>query len=143
MSSSASLRMKYRPQFPERFGCLQDSRGFCGEFFRWYNHEHHHSGLGYLTPYEVHFGLAEKRREKRAVVLSAAFERNPERFVRGLPQPPAVPTQVWINKPKETAVGDPTDAIGALISPVGGFGSENGFHNWLISNDQQSGGTYP
>jgi putative transposase len=142
-SESQFKTMKYRPEFPERFGCLQDSRGFCGEFFRWYNHEHHHSGLGFLTPFEVHFGQAQQRREQRALVLRSAFEKNPERFVRGLPQPPVVPAQVWINKPKKTAVGDPTDAIGALISPVGGFSSENGFHNCPISNEREPGGTYP
>jgi putative transposase len=142
-SESQFKTMKYRPQFPERFGCLQDARGFGGEFFRWYNHEHHHSGLGFLTPFEVHFGQAKERRAKRALVLRSAYEKNPERFVRGLPQPPVVPAQVWINKPKETAVGDPTDAIEALISLVGGFSSENGFHNCPISNEQESGGTYP
>src|SRR5207244_8111758 len=61
-SESQFKTMKYRPEFPERFGCYQDAHQFCAEFFPWYNHEHHHSGLGYLTPYEVHYGLAEKRR---------------------------------------------------------------------------------
>src|SRR5437870_6279688 len=53
--------MKYRPEFPERFGSIQDSRSFGHVFFPWYNTEHHHSGLGLLTPHEVHYGLAEKR----------------------------------------------------------------------------------
>lgn len=68
-SESQFKTMKYRPEFPERFGCHQNAHRFCGEFFPWYNHEHHHSGLGYLTPYEVHSGVAEKRREQRAGVL--------------------------------------------------------------------------
>ena len=76
-SESQFKTMKYRPQFPERFGSYQDARGFCGEFFPWYNHEHHHSGLGFLTPLEVHFGKAEQQREKRALVLRRAFEKNP------------------------------------------------------------------
>jgi putative transposase len=59
-SESQFKTMKYRPEFPERFGCYQDAHRFLTEFFPWYNHEHHHSGLGYLTPYEVHYGLAEK-----------------------------------------------------------------------------------
>ena len=58
-SESQFKTMKYRPEFPERFGCYQDAHRFLTEFFPWYNHEHHHSGLGYLTPYEVHYGLAE------------------------------------------------------------------------------------
>jgi putative transposase len=92
--------MKYRPEFPDRFGSIQDSRGFGHVFFPWYNTEHHHSGLGMLTPHEVHNGLAEKRVEARARVLAAAFVTHPERFVAGQPQPPALPTEVWINKPK-------------------------------------------
>jgi hypothetical protein len=93
--------MKYRPEFPDRFGSIQDSRGFGHVFFPWYNTEHRHSGLGLLTPHEVHYGLAEKRVEARARVLAAAFSAHPERFVAGLPRPPALPTEVWINKPKD------------------------------------------
>jgi putative transposase len=92
--------MKYRPEFPERFGSIQDSRSFGHVFFPWYNTEHHHSGLGLLTPHEVHYGLAEKRVEARARVLAAAYAAHPERFVTGLPRPPALPTEVWINRPK-------------------------------------------
>ncbi len=92
--------MKYRPEFPERFGSIQDSRGFGHVFFPWYNTEHHHSGLGLLTPHEVHYGLGEKRVEARARVLAAAYAAHPERFVTGLPRPPALPTEVWINRPK-------------------------------------------
>ena len=91
--------MKYRPEFPERFGSIQDSRSFGHVFFPWYNTEHRHSGLGMLTPHEVHYGLAEKRVEARARVLAAAYAAHPERFVAGLPRPPALPTEVWINKP--------------------------------------------
>ena len=92
--------MKYRPEFPERFGSIQDSRSFGHVFFPWYNTEHHHSGLGLLTPHEVHYGLAEKRVAARARVLAAAYAAHPERFVTGLPRPPALPTEVWINRPK-------------------------------------------
>src|SRR4029077_20039198 len=91
--------MKYRPEFPERFGSIQDSRGFGHVFFPWYNTEHRHTGLGLLTPHEVHYGLAEKRVEARARVRAAASAAHPERFVAGLPRPPALPTEVWINKP--------------------------------------------
>ncbi len=42
--------MKYRPGYPDRFGSIQDARRFCQEFFAWYNHQHHHSGLNLLTP---------------------------------------------------------------------------------------------
>ena len=75
--------LKYRPEFPDRFGSIQDSRGFGHVFFPWYNTEHHHSGLGLLTPHDVHYGLAEKRVEARARVLAAAYAAHPERFVAG------------------------------------------------------------
>ena len=127
-SESQFKTMKYRPEFPERFGCFQDARGFCAEFFRWYNQEHHHSGLGFLTPFEVHFGKAQQRREQRSLVLQHAYERNPERFVRGLPQPPVLPEQVWINKPKETALRNNSEVLGAPNSLVDSFSRKNGFH---------------
>jgi putative transposase len=69
-------------------------------FFAWYNHHHRHSGIGLLTPADVHFGLAEERREQRTAVLRAAYEATPERFVRQLPRPPALPAAAWINPPK-------------------------------------------
>jgi putative transposase len=98
-SESQFKTMKYRPEFPRRFGCLEDARAFCVEFFRWYNMEHYHGGLGLMTPHDVHYGLAEARRCRRAEVLSEAYARHPERFVRGMPTPPELPREVWINKP--------------------------------------------
>ena len=65
-----------------------------------YNTAHHHSGLGLLTPHDVHHGLAEHRVAARAAVLAAAYGAHPERFAAGLPQPPARPEAVWINPPK-------------------------------------------
>lgn len=91
--------MKYQPDFPEVFGCLQDARGHCGDFFGWYNNEHHHGGLGLLTPYDVHHGLAAERLAARGAVLAAAYAAHPERFPRGAPVPKAPPTIVWINDP--------------------------------------------
>jgi putative transposase len=101
-SESHFRTLKYRPGFPERFGSLQDSRGFSQEFFAWYNEEHRHSGLGLLSPAVVHYGLAPAAIEQRRAVLDAAYAAHPERFVRKPPQPPAVPTEVWINKPQQT-----------------------------------------
>jgi putative transposase len=92
--------LKYRPAFPERFGSIQDARGYCHVFFPWYNVEHHHSSLALLTPHDVHYGLAEQRVAARATVLAGAYAAHPERFPTGLPQPPARPREVWINRPK-------------------------------------------
>jgi putative transposase len=91
--------LKYRPDFPDRFGCLQDARGFLADFFSWYNDEHHHSGLGMHTPHDVHHGLASARLAQRAATLAIAHAAHPERFVKGLPHPPSLPTEVWINPP--------------------------------------------
>jgi putative transposase len=135
-SESQFKTMKYRPEFPDRFGCYQDAHRFCAEFFPWYNHEHHHSGLGYLTPYEVHWGLAEKRREHRAGVLQVAYERNPQRFVHGMPKPALLPTSAWINKPKEISR---TESPEAMNSSITGVEQKNGFHNCPITNDPPLG----
>lgn len=105
-SESQFKTLKYRPEFPARFGSIQDARGFCQAFFPWYNTEHHHSGIGLLTPEVLHHGRADHVIDQRQVVLSQAFERNPERFVRMHPRPPARPTAVWINPPPERAASE-------------------------------------
>lgn len=94
--------LKYRPDFPERFGSIEDARAFCQRFFGWYNCEHHHTGIGLLTPETLHYGRAEEVTEARRQVLQAAYAAHPERFVRKPPEPPAIPTAAWINKPPHT-----------------------------------------
>uniref|UniRef100_A0AAU1ULL0 IS3 family transposase n=1 Tax=Streptomyces sp. NBC_00119 TaxID=2975659 RepID=A0AAU1ULL0_9ACTN len=98
-SESQYKTLKYRHDFPERFGSLEDARAWCTQFFTWYNEEHRHSGIGLHTPYDVHFGLAEQLREMRADVLQAVYAKHPERFVRKPPEPPKVPATAWINQP--------------------------------------------
>nr|WP_308114701.1 IS3 family transposase [Streptomyces sp. ISL-12] len=100
-SESQYKTLKYRHDYPERFGSIEDAKAWCTRFFHWYNEEHRHSGIGLHTPYDVHFGLAEQLREMRADVLRAVYERHPERFVRKPPEPPKLPETVWINKPKD------------------------------------------
>jgi putative transposase len=91
--------MKYRPDYPDRFGSIQDARAWARPFFHWYNHEHYHSGLSLLTPATVHYGQAQAVLDRRQQVLQVAYAAHPERFVRGAPTPPSLPTAVWINKP--------------------------------------------
>lgn len=98
-SESQFRTLKYRPNFPDRFGSIEHARSFCQPFFHWYNHEHHHSGLGLLAPAVVHLGQAVEMIARRQTVLTAAYQAHPERFVRKPPQPPSLPTVVWINKP--------------------------------------------
>ena len=101
-SESQFRTMKYRPEFPDRFGCIQDGRAFCQQFFQWYNEEHRHSGLGLLTPTVVHFGQAPVVLAARQAVLDAAYQAHPDRFVRRRPKPLPLPSEVWINKPAKT-----------------------------------------
>jgi len=65
-SASQFKTLKYRPDFSERFGSLVHARSFCGDFLPWYNYEHHHSGLAWLTPADVHHGCVDARIESRA-----------------------------------------------------------------------------
>jgi transposase InsO family protein len=98
-SESHFKTMKYQPQFPRRFGCIQDAKAFCRSFFDWYNQEHHHAGIGLMTPDQVHYGQADAIHAARQNTLDGAFNRNPERFVRKQPEPPAKPIATRINPP--------------------------------------------
>jgi putative transposase len=106
-SEAGFKTLKYRPDFPERFGSIQDARAFCHTFFRWYNHDHRHSGVGLHSPADVHFGRAAAVRAARAQVLTATYRAHPERFVRKHPEPPTLPEAVWINKPDPTNSTNP------------------------------------
>lgn len=100
-SESQFKTLKYRPEFPERFGSLEGARAHCQRFFHWYNHEHRHSGIGLMTPHAVHYGIANALNEKRAQTLQIAYAAQPLRFKGRVPQPPALPTAAWINPPKK------------------------------------------
>lgn len=91
--------LKYRPQFPARFGSIEDARAFCTGFFAWYNTEHHHSALAWLTPEAVHYGRAAHILSARSATLAAAHAAHPERFVGGVPKPAELPNAVYINPP--------------------------------------------
>ena len=100
-SESQFKTMKYRPEFPDRFISMEHGLEFCGKFIHWQNHEHHHWGLGLLTPATVHLGQAEAVLAARQSVLTAAHVAHPERFVRRPPRPMALPSEVWINPPAD------------------------------------------
>jgi putative transposase len=99
--------LKYRPNYPDRFGSIQDARLFCQEFFPWYNQQHHHSGLNLLTPADVHYGQAALLISKRQAVLDLAYQAHPERFVHRPPLHPSLPTAVWINPPASNKENTP------------------------------------
>jgi putative transposase len=98
-SESHFKTLKYQPQFPKRFGCIQDAKTFCRHFFNWYNQDHHHLGIGLMTPNQVHYGQADQIHAARQMILNQAFHKYPERFVNHAPVPPHKPTAVWINPP--------------------------------------------
>ena len=97
--------MKYRPDYPQRFGCIEDARAWTRGFVSWYNQEHRHTGIALMAPATVHYGLAAQVNEQRQVVLQAAYEQHPERFVKGAPIPPQLPGKVWINPPTSSQSG--------------------------------------
>ena len=100
-SESQFKTMKYRPDFPERFGSLEDARSHCQAFFAWYNNQHRHSGIGYMTPHSVHYGQAQTLLATRQATLDTAFSATPNRFKGVRPCQKPLPTAVWINPPIE------------------------------------------
>ena len=106
--------LKYRPDYPDRFGSLADARAWAGQFFAWYNHEHHHSGLALLTPFDVHYGWTDQVLAQRQAVLDQAYAAHPERFVKGAPAPARPPEAAWINPPKAE---DRPDVENAALAP--------------------------
>jgi putative transposase len=136
-SESHFATVKGHPEFPDRFASFEHAHGFCRGFFPWYNTEHRHSGLAWLTPEVVHTGRASAVLEARADVLRAAYAAHPERFVQRPPKPRPLPEAVWINPPARNDVGgcprsddlDPTRTSGTPLEagrvatlnlPVGG-----------------------
>jgi putative transposase len=98
-SESHFKTLKYQPRFPKRFGCIEDARSFCRQFVDWYNKDHHHAGIGLMTPDQVHYGQIDAVHAARQVTLDQAFRENPERFVNKAPAPPDKPIAAWINPP--------------------------------------------
>jgi putative transposase len=110
--------LKYRPDYPERFGSLADARSWGRRFFAWYNDCHHPSGLGLLTPADVHHGRAESVRQKRQAALLRAYQAHPERFVKGAPVPAKLPEAVWINPPKDSSLDSPLPVVLSALTEV-------------------------
>jgi putative transposase len=100
-SESHFKTLKYQPQFPQRFGCIEDAKTFCRSFFDWYNQDHHHAGIGLMTPDQVHYGQTDEVYAACQKTLDRAFQSNPERFVKKPPEPPLKPTAAWINPPTQ------------------------------------------
>jgi putative transposase len=110
-SESQFKTLKSRPSFPRRFGSIQDARTLCQDFFTWYNTEHHHAGIGWLTPEMVHYGRAETALAARQKVLNQAYQIHPERFVKKPPVVDELPEAVWINPPEPRANSRSHDSL--------------------------------
>lgn len=100
-SESAFKTVKYSPGFPERFSSMNEGLDHCREFFDYYNYRHRHSSLAYLTPADVHGQNTEKILAQRRATMEIAYQKNPHRFVKGVPAIPEPPREVWINKPRK------------------------------------------
>ena len=112
---------KYSPAFPDKFGGPDDALAHCRRLFPWYNDEHHHSSLGYLTPAQVHFGVHGPVLDQRAITLARAFALNPNRFVQGVSIPKRPQPVVWINRPKTSLAASTPAApqFGATVLELG------------------------
>lgn len=98
--SEAQFRtLKYHATYPKRFESFEHARAWCRTFIPWYNHEHRHSGLAFLTPAAVHHGEAEALLEAQHQARLQAYAAHPERFVHGPPALRRLPEAVYINPP--------------------------------------------
>lgn len=96
-SEAAFRTMKYRPNYPDRpFASLEEARAWLREFVRWYNTEHRHSAIGYVTPDERHFGRDAKVLARRRRTYVTAQSRRPERWSRHC-RPWTAPQVVTLN----------------------------------------------
>jgi putative transposase len=103
-SESQVGTMKYGPTYPERFASIEEARVWMREFVACSNTEHRHSGIGLLPPEVVHSGQAPQQVAARQQVLDVVYATHPERFVRGRPTMPLVPTAVGIKVPPPSVV---------------------------------------
>ena len=111
-SESQFKTLKYSPGFPRRFeGGFDEASEFCKGFFPWYCKEHRHSGIAFLTPEMVHYGLADKALAKRHLHLLDAYHAHPERFIKGPPKPRQLGRAVYINPPKPTVAAPTADGL--------------------------------
>jgi putative transposase len=94
--------LRYNPNFPTYFANIEQARAYIRDFLGWYNNDHHHIGLALLTPADVQNGNSSQRLAQRNIVLSQAYEKNPERFVNGQPVAAVLEPTVFINRPEDS-----------------------------------------
>jgi putative transposase len=90
--------VKYHPSYPDRpFADLDAARSWVATFVGWYNDEHLHSGIGFVTPTQRHLGLDVEILEHRKRVYAEARARRPDRWIAGTTRKWARPTVVRLN----------------------------------------------
>ncbi len=111
-SESQFGTMKQHSSFPKIFGGIADALVWARGFFPWYNENHQHGGIAYLTPAQVHRGEVESVIARRQDAMRDAYGRHPERFVRGMPRVARPPEAVWINPPEAEKAADILERLG-------------------------------
>lgn len=82
-SESLFKTLKYCPSYPDgAFASIEEAREWVARFVRWYNHEHLHSGIRFVTPASRHLGTDEAILHNRSVVYEKAKLANPLRWSR-------------------------------------------------------------
>lgn len=93
--------LKYHPNYqPKGFETLEEAREWVSLFVKWYNHDHHHSGLNFLTPYQRRSGSSDKILSKRKEVYEAAKAEHPERWNGRATRDWSLPDTVYLNPEK-------------------------------------------
>lgn len=96
--------MKYRPKYPFKGFCnLDEARQWVAKFVRWYNTEHLHSGINFITPYQRHYGLDKGVMAKRTQTYELARAKHPERWSGDI-RDWSLPEYVCLNPMSETEV---------------------------------------
>lgn len=98
--------MKYRPKYPfNGFSSLDEARKWVERFVNWYNKDHLHSGIKFLTPYQRHYGLDKEIMGNRIAIYEEAKARNPERWSKNI-RDWTLPEYVSLNPIDEEEVND-------------------------------------
>jgi putative transposase len=96
--------LKYCPWYPRRaFSSLESAKHWAKDFANWYNFEHLHSGLKFITPANRHLGLSQNILKKRKEIYEQAMQKNPSRWSRGI-RNWDLPKDVYLNPPKQKVV---------------------------------------
>jgi putative transposase len=102
--------LKYRPNYqPKGFETLTQARRWVKHFVEWYNNEHKHSGLNFLSPVERHNGLEKEIFEKRIKMYEEARKQHPERWTKDI-RDWSLEDKVWLNPERVAKDSDDVDS---------------------------------